>query len=175
MAEKVRQSLSLKRKFEIIDYVEKNPCKQRKTIATELSVPASTLSKIIKDKQKYLQQYETSKNPDMKRNRGPKLESVDTELLNWFAATRSQNIPVDGEMLKTKAEELAACSLSDWKCSDGWLHRWKKRHGISFKAVSGERACVDEEVTDAWVQNVLLPTLRKYEAQDVYNVDETTE
>ena len=77
MAAKARQSLSLKRKIEIIDYVEKNPCKQRQTIATELRVPPSTLSKIIKDKQKYLQLYETSKNPDMKHNRGPKLESVD--------------------------------------------------------------------------------------------------
>ncbi|KAL8563063.1 hypothetical protein ACOMHN_059580 [Nucella lapillus] len=65
-----------------------NSRKQRQKIATELSVPASTLSKIIKDKQKYLQQYKTSKNPDMKHNRGPKLASVDTELLNWFAAIR---------------------------------------------------------------------------------------
>ncbi|KAL8584722.1 hypothetical protein ACOMHN_035642 [Nucella lapillus] len=56
----------------------------------------------------------------MKHNRGPKLLSVDTELLNWFAAIRSQNIPVDGHMLKMKAEELAAtCSMTDWKCSDG--------------------------------------------------------
>ncbi|KAL8606073.1 hypothetical protein ACOMHN_044409 [Nucella lapillus] len=56
----------------------------------------------------------------MKHNRGPKLASVDTELLNWFAAIRSQNIPVDGQMLKMKAEELAAtCSMTDWKCSDG--------------------------------------------------------
>ncbi|KAL8625373.1 hypothetical protein ACOMHN_044516 [Nucella lapillus] len=111
MAEEVRQSLSLKRKIEIIDYVVQNPGKQRQQIATELSVPASTLSKIIKDKQKYLQQYKTSKNPDMKHNRGPKLASVDTELLNWFAAIRKAGV------YKLLAHVNAGKSAKDFKPS----------------------------------------------------------
>ena len=72
MADKAaaRNSLSLKRKVEIIDYAEKNKHKQKRQIAAELHVPASTLSKIIKDKQKFLHQYETGKtNPHQKRDK----------------------------------------------------------------------------------------------------------
>ena len=77
-------------------------------------------------------------------------------------------------MLKAKASELAlSMGLGDWTCSEGWLHRWKKRHGISFKTVSGERAAVNEEVTDSWVEGVLKPTLQEFEPKDVFNLDET--
>ena len=72
MADKAaaRNPLSLKRKVEIIDYAEKNKHKQKRQIAAELHVPASTLSKIIKDKQKFLHQYETGKtNPHQKRDK----------------------------------------------------------------------------------------------------------
>ncbi|KAL8590354.1 hypothetical protein ACOMHN_006470 [Nucella lapillus] len=39
--------------------------------------------------------------------------------------------------------------------------------------MSGERASVDETETDKWVEEVLLPTLEKYEEKDVFNLDET--
>ena len=60
-----------------------------------------------------------------------------------------------------------------WTCSNGWIDRWKERHGIVYKTRSGERASVDEEKTDKWVNEVLLPTIEKYEEKDIFNADET--
>ncbi|KAL8592868.1 hypothetical protein ACOMHN_050695 [Nucella lapillus] len=77
-------------------------------------------------------------------------------------------------MLKCKASELAlSMGLGEWKCTEGWLHRWKKRHGIVFKSMSGERAAVNEEVTNALVEDVLKPTLKDYDEKDVFNLDES--
>ena len=52
---------------------------------------------------------------------------------------RSQNIPVSDPMLKEKALSYARqLQIADFKGSDGWLDRWKTRHGITFKTIGGE-------------------------------------
>ena len=61
----------------------------------------------------------------------------------------------------------------DWTCTNSWLQLWKTRHGLVFKKMHGERASVDEKSTDAWVKDILRPTLDRYKDDDVYNVDET--
>ena len=61
----------------------------------------------------------------------------------------------------------------NWTCTNSWLHRWKGRHGLVFKKMHGERSSVDEKSTDAWVKDILRPTLDRYKDDDVYNVDET--
>ena len=41
-------------------------------------------------------------------------------------------------VLKTKALYFAKeVGCSDFSASDGWLDRWKKRKGVSFKTISG--------------------------------------
>jgi hypothetical protein len=61
---------------------------------------------------------------------------------------RSHHIPVNGSILKNKANEIAAAAGRNWRANEGWLHRWKKRHAVVYRTVCGERAEVDEEVTD---------------------------
>ena len=61
----------------------------------------------------------------------------------------------------------------NWTCTNSWLQRWKARHGIVLKKMHGERSSVDEKSTDAWVKDILRPTLDRYKDDDVYNVDET--
>ena len=48
----------------------------------------------------------------------------------------------------------------------------KKKHGIIFKSLSGERESVNEESTDKWVEDVLKPTLQRYDPRNVFNLDE---
>ena len=50
--------------------------------------------------------------------------------------------------------------------------RWKKRHGIVMKKVSGEAASVAEDM-QPWLDVVLPHLLSNYKPEDVYNVDET--
>ena len=55
---------------------------------------------------------------------------------------RGANMVIYG-ILMGKAEELAkALGKLNWSCSVGWLDRFKKRHSITWKSMSGERAAV---------------------------------
>ena len=57
--------------------------------------------------------------------------------------------------------------------SEGWLDNFKKRHGITFKAVQGEAGAVDSQSLLEWQQQVLQPLLEQYHRDNVFNLDET--
>ena len=51
---------------------------------------------------------------------------MDAALLQWFTAAWLQSIPISGELLKAKTEELSrefvpSTSSEQWTCSSGWL------------------------------------------------------
>ena len=169
------QSLTVKRKLEIIDLVEKAPPgKKKKDIAAELSLPASTLSTVLKNKAS-LRASHAFGSSKKKRHRDPSRADVDAALFQWFVAARTQSIPISGEIMKAKAEELALelDPAAPWTCSSGWLSRWKKRHNIKYRSVCGENASVDQSVCDDWKQSTLQAVLQCYNHSDIFNADET--
>ena len=110
------KSLNIKRKLEIIDLVEKaepgkkkkaEPGKKKKEIAAELSIPPSTLCTILKNKSALIASHAFGSTKKM-RHRYPSRTDVDAALFQWFTAARAQSFPINGEIMKTKAEELAA-------------------------------------------------------------------
>ena len=175
MEKRRQKGLSLKEKIEIINEVEKNPHKRKTAIADSFKIPPSTLTCILKNRDKIRTTYfESEHDVTKKRVRQAKNQDVDEALLKWFTLLRSDNVPVSGPLLKKKAEEFSGkFGAPDWRCNDAWLHRFKKRHGIVFKKMSGERESVDEMSTDAWVEQVLNPTLARYKPKDVFNADES--
>lgn len=60
-----------------------------------------------------------------------------------------------------------------FKPSNGWLGRFKKRHNIEWKKMSGEKASVDLDSANHWVDNVLPKLVDGYSSDCVYNADET--
>ena len=69
-----------------------------------------------------------------KRIRHSKEDNVDDALYQWFVTTTATNLPISGEMLRLKAIKFAELlGIPDFKVSNGFLDRWKKRHGIQFK------------------------------------------
>ena len=99
--------------------------------------------------------------------------SLDEAPFTWFKNVRSNNIPVNGIIIKEKALSLAkSLELTDFRASDGWLDKWKQRHNVTFKAVSGEGNAVTSEVTASWSETYLPTILSKYELKDIYSADE---
>ena len=94
-------------------------------------------------------------------------------MFNWLQVVRSRDVAVLALVFRTKATEFAKkMNIENFKASDGWLDRWKKRFNVSFKTVSGEsNACTDEMVAP-WEQTKLSTILSKYDLNQIYNADE---
>ena len=100
-------------------------------------------------------------------------KDLDEAFFTWFKNVRSNNIPVNGIINKEKALSLAKnLELTDFRASDGWLDKWKQRHNVTFKAVSGEGNAVTPEMTASWSETYLPTILSKYELKDIYNANE---
>jgi hypothetical protein len=73
-----------------------------------------------------------------------------------------------------QAQELAIeLGFENFNPSTGWLDRFKKRKGITRKAISGESASVSTETTDAWKAKNIPELMQKYDLSQIYNADET--
>ena len=110
---------------------------------------------------------------------GKKLSHVAEELkipkstlLEWFRQHRSNEIPIDGNMLLEKANELAT-SMETETVSRAWIDRWKARHSVGQAKICGEAGSVAMDVVSDWRNKVLPELLKKYRPKDIFNMDET--
>ena len=109
-----------------------------------------------------------------KKLRMAKYSELNEGVLIWLKQAREQNLPVGGDLIKEKALKLAELMhIPDFSASKGWLDKFKKRNGITFKTVQGEAGAVDLQPLFEWQQQVLQPLLRQFSTNDVFNLDET--
>ena len=66
-----------------------------------------------------------------------------------------------------------ALRLPNFKGSEGWLYRFKKRHLIVFKCVQGEAANINMEELEKWQSDILEKAFQLFSEHDVFNLDET--
>ena len=175
MSEFKRQFLSLQKKVAIIRAVDNAPPSKKKEIASEFSIPANTLSTVLKN-QASIMCSETRGVFDQKRKRisSSEYKDMDEALLKWFPGARDQNVPVSGPLLLAKAKEFAE-KLGNlrFQGSAGWLVRFKRRHKVILRSVSGESASVSQDVIDEWLSETLPELLKDYSPENAFNADET--
>lgn len=80
---------------------------------------------------------------------------------------------MSGPLIRSKAMDIAQqLEYKHFSASSGWLERFKNRHNITFRTISGESASVSVAVVDDF--KTKLPALiNNYNPRDVYNADET--
>ncbi|XP_064488392.1 tigger transposable element-derived protein 4-like [Ornithodoros turicata] len=173
MSKRACQSIPLETKVAILSEV--NSGKLSKTeIAKKFGIPKSTLSGIVKDKTRILESFNNGGfGPKRKRMRTAAHRDLEDVLVTWIQRARSANLPVNGPVLRAKGEEIATRLDIEFSCSDGWMDRFRKRHGLVFRSVVGEAAAVDETVCQDWRSSRLRQLLEEYDPADVYNADET--
>ena len=67
-----------------------------------------------------------------KRHRSAHHGDMEKALFLWFSQTRTDNIPVTDDILREKAKKIGEdLGITDFKFSNGWLCRFKARHGVS--------------------------------------------
>ncbi|KAL4119164.1 hypothetical protein QTP88_012010 [Uroleucon formosanum] len=164
------QILSQK-KVNLLKIIEKGE-KKKQDIAKDFGIPASTLSTIIKNKDVILKNFNENSATRKKMKLG-EYSDIESCLLKWFQQCLDRKIPINGTILREKAEEFGhKLGHEHFKASSGWLTNWKIRNSVVFKQVCGESGAVDVQKCSVWINN--LPKLiENYSPDDIFNVDET--
>jgi len=97
---------------------------------------------------------------------------VNKSLYEWYTLACSKNIFPMGPQLIEKAKQIAtSLGKDEFKGSNGWLEKWKKRYNIKQLKISGESGDVQGPTVDSWKER--LPELMAGYARDIWNIDET--
>lgn len=164
---------TLEDKYLAIMEVEKGQ-KSKTEIAKMFNIPKNTLSGWIKKSESIKEGYEKF-GPKRKLMRSGNFEELESVLLKWFVTMRDRDVAISGPLLLEKANQFAEqLEIHEFKQSNGWLDRFKERHGISFKKICGESKSVDSESNDMldW-EHKLDILLKSYDPKDIFNADET--
>ena len=170
-----KHTLTLSEKIELIRKHEANV--SYRTLADHYKISTGSISNIIKRKVEYMENYGQNENSNKKRNlRDEFNQQLDQKVYEWFVAQHSKNIPISGPLLQERArqirQELGGLNADDFKASNGWLEKFRKRHGIQYRTICGESAAVDPTTVDKWKKR-LLTIIDNYDPNDIYNADET--
>lgn len=168
-----RKVLSLNVKRAILDEVRQ---KIKKTdIARKYGIAQSTLATIIKNASKIDAVLDDDVGSgERKRIRAATYGDVEAALYKWFVDARAKNVPLNGPILLAQAKRLGfALGRENFNPGNGWLQRFKDRHGITCKSIVGEAASVDEDGLQRWMVKHRSRILETYTERDIYNADET--
>ncbi|XP_018801307.1 PREDICTED: tigger transposable element-derived protein 4-like [Bactrocera latifrons] len=75
-------------------------------------------------------------------------------------------------MLMMKVNQFGEAVDDNFKCSSGWLDRFKKRHTICFDKICGESASVDQSVTNDWLLQTWPTISNNYSMGNIFNAEE---
>lgn len=169
---KKRKFLSLEEKAKIIAEAEGG--RKKANIAHDFGISPSSLSTVLKNKDSIHKALASGTCSQHKKVTLPKHDELDKAVYTWFVDARARNIPLSGATVQQKALQYACLlGLDDFKASTGWLSRFKTRHGIVGKVLSGESAAADEEAASEWISDNAASLLEQYSPSDIYNADET--
>lgn len=143
-------------------------------ISKKYGIPKNSLSTILKSREKIVGNRSTNKNPSRKYFREAKHPQLEKALISWMRKMRGLNIPIDGNLLKEQSNSFALkLNIKDFKASDGWLQKFKSRHGLSFRKLCGESGTANTTLANEWKERDLKALLTEYAPEDVFNADET--
>lgn len=74
-----------------------------------------------------------------KHHRSAHYADMESPIFTRFTNARAQNIPISEAKLKTKVRQFGEeMGITEFSYSNGWLTRFKSRHGISSQIISGK-------------------------------------
>ncbi|GBL84871.1 Tigger transposable element-derived protein 6 [Araneus ventricosus] len=87
---------------------------------------------------------------------------------------RDKNVPISGPFIIEKALQFAkALGYDDFQESNGWLEKFKRRHRIMAKVISGDSKHVDNNDRENWITETISKILKDYKPENIFNADET--
>ncbi|GBM78059.1 hypothetical protein AVEN_154021-1 [Araneus ventricosus] len=86
---------------------------------------------------------------------------MEEAVLKWIHTMRDKNVPISGPFLIEKAPKFVkALGYDEFRGSNGWLEKFKRRHVIMEKVISGESKDVDDNDSENWIMETMSKILR---------------
>ncbi|XP_054724231.1 LOW QUALITY PROTEIN: tigger transposable element-derived protein 6-like [Uloborus diversus] len=167
-----RKQISFQDKLNVISDIDDGM--KQVDAAKKYGLSQSTVATFLK-KRKHIEDAvrSNSVNPKRKRLKVATNEKIDAAVLKWFQEMRAANIPINGPLLCAQARKYAAMLGNEtFKASNGWLMRFRDRHGITFQEIHGEKKSAPMNEAKAWRQEKMKEILQKYAPENIYNADE---
>ncbi|KAK3302134.1 uncharacterized protein B0T15DRAFT_293653 [Chaetomium strumarium] len=127
-----RKTLTDEDRRAMCQYAEDHPTAKQTDIGARFGVERSTVSKVLRNKEKYLNAEERSSSPVRRIGKG---KGVDLEktLTNFLRKAQKSGIAVTSETLKERARLFASLATGDSfsePISSAWLDKFMLKHGI---------------------------------------------
>ncbi|CAF0778558.1 unnamed protein product [Brachionus calyciflorus] len=165
-------------KVEIIKEKQKTN-KSDYELAKMFEVDRSTITKILKKKETYLNENSTFKDGKKCRLQKGYFPLVEEALYDWVTVTRQNSIPIPVYILKEKALEFynklknENIPMKDnFEASDGWVRNFLERFQLASKLFSGESESAAVQEIPKFIDK-LKALLESYSPDNIYNADET--
>ena len=175
-AMKKRNYLSLKKKVEVITYVDTNPRTSHRALGELFGCGRTQIAHILKNKQSLLSQHQSNASGSRSltsTTRTSEFSEVNKALYEWYTLACSKNIYPGGPQLMEKGKQIAeTLGKPNFKGSRGWLEKWKNKHNVKQFTICGESGDVRGETVDSWKER-LPEILRGYSLCNIWNMDET--
>ncbi|CBY00671.1 hypothetical protein LEMA_P018010.1 [Plenodomus lingam JN3] len=127
-----RKTLTDSDRRRMCQYHEENPTVKQTEIGAMFGVERSTVSKVLRQKEKYLYQDDGSRSP-IKRSKG-KFPDIERTLSNWARNHQRQGLPLSDAIIREKARFFAQTvgnSESHLKTnSTSWLEKFKQKNHL---------------------------------------------
>ncbi|XP_048385233.2 LOW QUALITY PROTEIN: jerky protein homolog [Stegostoma tigrinum] len=175
-AKRKHVTLTISEKIEIINKLDKGS--SVKSLCEAYGVGVSTIYDIKKQREKlfkFCAESDTVKGINERRMlHRAKSADHDNVLYKWFRQRRSEGLPISGAMLMEKAKQFLTDMKINSVCeySQGWLQKFKHRHGIHLKA-TGEQTSADKRAVECYILTLQLMKDEDLSPEQIYNVDET--
>ncbi|XP_045411434.1 uncharacterized protein LOC123641040 [Lemur catta] len=147
--------LSIAQKVKLLEKLDSGVSVKR--LAEEYGVGMTTIYDLKKQKDKLLKFYAESDEQKLMKNRKTlhkaKNEGLDRVLKEWIRQRRSEHLPLNGMLIMKQAKIYHNELKIEGNCeySTGWLQKFKKRHGIKFLKICGDKASTDCKATEKFM------------------------
>lgn len=101
------------------------------------------------------------------------LKVLEEAVALWINVAENNKIPITWFLIRQKALNYAEqLEISDFKASNGWMHRFAQRKSLRMHRIHGEAESAEEisfEIDRAEIER----KLSSYSRENIYNFDET--
>lgn len=139
-----------------------------------LKVSQGTISNTLKRSSEYLSA-NFEKGGSIKRHKKAKYPDMERALYEWFLQYQDR-VNMTGELILEKAKDIMKLLYPqhppDHQFSQGWLEKFKGRHGIKSFRRFGESGSVDVQDMEMKLE-AIREKINQFSMKDVFNLDET--